>query len=114
MGIHGNPYFEFLVQLRREETEVAPRRLPDVQHYMSHNNFKEHITKRFSEEYPDEPKAHQLSARYKLAGVMLKEEPEEVKACIKQECDEAHAEDLQKYRENEEGVPDADPGVQRE
>jgi hypothetical protein len=30
MGIHGNLYFEFLVQLRHEETEVAPRRLPDV------------------------------------------------------------------------------------
>jgi hypothetical protein len=80
---------------------------------MSHDNFKERITRRFSEEYPDEPKAHQLSARYKLAGVMLKEELE-VKARIKQECDEAYAEDLRKYRENEEGVPDADPGVQRE
>jgi hypothetical protein len=81
---------------------------------MSHEDFKEHIAKRFSEEYPDEPKVHQLSACYKLAAEMLEEELEEVKARIKQECDEAHAEDLRKYRENEEGVPDADPGVQHE
>jgi hypothetical protein len=45
---------------------------------------------------------------------MLEEEPQEVKQRLKQECDDAHAEELEDYKNSEEGLPSVDPEVQAE
>jgi hypothetical protein len=45
---------------------------------------------------------------------MLDAETEEVKGQIKRECDEAHAKEVQRFNDDEEGEPDPDPAVQRE
>jgi hypothetical protein len=49
-----------------------------------------------------------------VAKEMLEAETEEVRSQIKRECDEAHAEEVEKYNEDKEGEPDPDPAVQRE
>ncbi|KAJ7740503.1 hypothetical protein B0H14DRAFT_3515533 [Mycena olivaceomarginata] len=101
MGIHGNPYFEHLAQLRREESAAAPPKHPaDFQWYMRHADFKEGVNECFQEEYGDEPKAKHLALRCEVASAMFKEEPEEA--------------DLESYNESGAGMPDVDPNIQRE
>jgi hypothetical protein len=114
MGIQGNPYFDFLSRLCRDEEESAPRCPNDFQFYMRHDNYREAVNTRYSEEYPDEPKARQLTTRCKVAAQMLAEESEEVRALIKRECDAAHAADLERHKDDGEGLPSVDPDVQRE
>jgi hypothetical protein len=114
MGIHGNPYFDFLSRLRRDEEESAPRRPNDFQFYMRHENYRDAVNARYQEQYPDEPKARQLTTRCRVAAEMLAEESDEVRALIKRECDEAHAADLERHKEGGEALPSVDPDVQRE
>ncbi|KAF8214544.1 hypothetical protein K438DRAFT_1749648 [Mycena galopus ATCC 62051] len=114
MGIQGNPFFEYLTRLRREESDGPPRRPNDAQFYMSHENFKDAVTARFLEEEGDqEPKAKQLALRCKIAKEMLDGEDQDVKDRIARECDEAHKEDLATYKESEDGLPSPDADVQR-
>jgi hypothetical protein len=69
---------------------------------------------KFEEKYSDEPRNMHVSLRCQVAKEMLEAETEEVRSRIKRECDEAHAEEVEKYNEDEEGEPDPDPAVQRE
>ncbi|KAJ7801215.1 hypothetical protein B0H14DRAFT_3489905 [Mycena olivaceomarginata] len=81
---------------------------------MRHPDFKEAVMERFEEEYGDEPRKMHVSLRCQVAREMLDAETEEVKSRIKRECDEAHAKEVQRFNDDEEGEPDPDPAVQRE
>lgn len=114
MGIHGNPFFEHLARLRRSEGEEAPKRLSDFQFFMRHPDFKDAVSERYEEEYPDAPREKMLSLRCRVTREMLEEESEEVRERIKKECDEAHAEDLEAFQDSGEGCPDPDAEAQKE
>ncbi|KAJ7029944.1 hypothetical protein C8F04DRAFT_1264286 [Mycena alexandri] len=113
IGIQGNPFFEYLAELRRNGSVMAPRRQSDAQFYLAHPDFKDAIAERFQEEHGDAQKGQALSLRCKLARRMLFEESEEVQLRIKRECDEAHAEDVAEYNASQEGLPSVDPEVQQ-
>jgi hypothetical protein len=114
MGIHGNPYFGYLSRMRRQDQEPPLKRPADYQFYKRHPDFKDAVAERFEEECADEPRSQHLKLRCKLAWEMLEEEPQEVKQRLKQECDDAHAEELEDYKNSEEGLPSVDPEVQAE
>jgi succinate dehydrogenase/fumarate reductase flavoprotein subunit len=115
MGIHGNPFFEHLARLRRDKSATGPPKRPaDFQWYMCHTDFKEGVSERFLEEHGDKPKEQHIALRCQVAKAMLEEESEEVQSQIKAECDAAHAEDLEAYKEGGGGLPDANPEAQRQ
>jgi hypothetical protein len=113
MGIQGNPYFGFLSKLRHHDDSIAPRRPSDFQFYMRHDEYKDAVMQQYIERYSDQPKEKQLALRCKVAIEMLAEEPDEVKERLVAECDTAHAEDLEAFKEKEEPEPDADEEIQR-
>jgi hypothetical protein len=100
--------------MRRDEVAEAPKRSADFRFYMRHPDFKDAVMERFEDEYGDEPRKMHVSLRCQVAREMLEAETEEVKSRIKRECDEAHAKEVQRFKQDEEGEPDPDPDVQRE
>lgn len=115
MGIHANPYFQYLAQeMRTREHHTAPKRQTDYQFYMRHLDFKDQVAERFEADHAHEPRKQHLSLRCQLAREMLAEEPEEVRERVHKECDEAHAREMKEYEEEDEGLPSPDPEVQQE
>ncbi|KAJ7837787.1 hypothetical protein B0H14DRAFT_3459926 [Mycena olivaceomarginata] len=115
MGIQGNPFFEHLSQLRRREQTSAPKHMSDYQYYMQHKEFKDAIRERFEDEYEEgESRARQIDACCRIAKEMLEDEPQDVRDRITRECDEAHARDLEAFKEDEEedGLAVVDAEVQ--
>jgi hypothetical protein len=115
MGIQGNPFFEHLAQLRRRGQTSPPKRMSDYQYYMQHKEFKDAIRERFEDEFEEgESTARQIDARCRIAKEMLEDEPQDVRDRITRECDEAHARDLEAFKEDEEddGLPVVDAEVQ--
>ncbi|KAJ7880721.1 hypothetical protein B0H14DRAFT_2566122 [Mycena olivaceomarginata] len=113
MGIQGNPYFGFLSKLWHHNDSIAPRRPSDFQFYMRHDDYKDAVMQQYIERYGDQPKDKQLALHCKVAIKMLAEEPDKVKEWLVAECDAAHAEDLEVFKEKEEPEPDADEEIQR-
>ncbi|KAJ7449741.1 hypothetical protein B0H11DRAFT_1928524 [Mycena galericulata] len=114
MGLHGNPYFEFLARMRRQANEAPPRRLPDYQFYLHHPKYKDAVNERFERDHGDAPKEKKISLRCKVAQKMLAEETEEVRDKLKEDCTAAHALALEEYEEGEEGLPSVDPEIQKQ
>ncbi|KAF8218388.1 hypothetical protein K438DRAFT_1747552 [Mycena galopus ATCC 62051] len=114
MGMHGNPYFRYLANLRCNETDGPPKCPSDYQFYMHHPDFRDAVNEQFEEECSDNTKARKISLRCRIAKEMLEEEMEDVKKRIATECDEAHAEVLEEYKDTGEGLPSPDADVQRE
>ncbi|KAJ7355973.1 hypothetical protein DFH08DRAFT_955405 [Mycena albidolilacea] len=115
MGIHSNPYFAHLAQLRRDESTMGPPKRPaDFQWYMRHADFKEGVSEHFVEKHGDKPKEQHIAFHCQVAREMLMEESEEVQSQIKAECDAAHSEDLEAYEESGAGLPDVSEEVQRQ
>ncbi|KAJ7896113.1 hypothetical protein B0H14DRAFT_2558531 [Mycena olivaceomarginata] len=92
---------------------IAPRRPSDFQFYMRHDDYKDAVMQQYIERYGDQPKDKQLALHCKVAIKMLAEEPDKVKEWLVAECDAAHAEDLEVFKEKEEPEPDADEEIQR-
>ncbi|KAJ7204808.1 hypothetical protein GGX14DRAFT_398144 [Mycena pura] len=114
MGMYGNPYFTWLSRLRRHEDEPPPKRPLDFQFYMRHPDYKEKVAERFQELYSDEPRAAHIALRCQVARELPAEESDEVRAQLKQECDDAHAEEMAVYEEGGDALPSVDPEVQKE
>jgi hypothetical protein len=81
---------------------------------MRHADFKDAVAARFEDEHGDAPLSKQLSLRCQVARDMLAEEPEEVKARLKKENEEAHTPEMEEYENSEQGLPSVDPEVQAE
>jgi hypothetical protein len=82
---------------------------------MQHENYKPKVQARFEAAKGSELlAAHQLSLRCDIAREMLEEEPEEVKARLRQEIVEEHAELLAEHKEACEGAPSGDPDNREE
>ncbi|KAJ7788951.1 hypothetical protein B0H14DRAFT_3503581 [Mycena olivaceomarginata] len=115
IGIHSNPYFVQLTWLHRDESTTGLPKCPaDFQWYMHHADYKEGVNEHFLEEHGDTLKERHIALRCEVAREMLKEEPEEVQSKIKAECDTAHAEELEAYKESGAGSPDANTEVQHQ
>ncbi|KAJ6499894.1 hypothetical protein DFH09DRAFT_1336300 [Mycena vulgaris] len=115
IGVYGNPYFEYLADMRRQSDEPPPKRLADYQFYLQHPNFKGRVSAQFSEEHGEDlPRGKQLALRCEIAKRLLGEEEEDVKQRLKEELDEAHEKDMQEYEDGAEGLPSVDPAVQQE
>ncbi|KAF8171736.1 hypothetical protein K438DRAFT_1773036 [Mycena galopus ATCC 62051] len=113
MGMTSNVYLPFLAQLRRPEGK-PPKRLPDFQFYMQHADFKDAVNNAFEAGSADVPKNKKLAYRCDLARSMLAAEPDEVRARIRKEAEEEHAEDLAGWEEADEGFPAMEPEGQAE
>ncbi|KAF8134148.1 hypothetical protein K438DRAFT_1997808 [Mycena galopus ATCC 62051] len=114
MGMHGNPYFAYLANLRRDETDGPPKRPSDYQFYMHHPDFKEAVDERFENECGDDTKSRKISVRCRIARELFERGSEDMQKRIKKECDDAHTENLEAYKDTEEGLPLVEPDVQRE
>ncbi|KAJ7319115.1 hypothetical protein DFH08DRAFT_819535 [Mycena albidolilacea] len=110
----GNPNrVHQLARLRRDESTTGPPKRPaDFQWYMRHADYKEGMNERFLEEHGDALKERHIALRCEVARELLKEESEEVQLKIKAECDAAHAEELEAYKESGAGLPNANTEVQ--
>ncbi|KAJ6631805.1 hypothetical protein B0H10DRAFT_2206221 [Mycena sp. CBHHK59/15] len=115
MGIYGNPYFEHLSRMRRQNDEPPPKRFADYQFYLQHPDYKGGVNEQFAEEGGDDlPHGKKLALRCDIAKRLLAAEPEEVRESLKAEAEEAHEQELQEYEDAEEGLPSVDPKVQQE
>ncbi|KAJ6631638.1 hypothetical protein B0H10DRAFT_2207261 [Mycena sp. CBHHK59/15] len=115
MGIYGNPYFEHLSRMRRQNDEPPPKWLADYQFYLQHPDYKGGVNEQFGEEGGDDlPRGKKLALRCDIAKRLLAAEPEEVRESLKAEVEEAHEQELQEYEDVEEGLPSVDPKVQQE
>ncbi|KAJ6534552.1 hypothetical protein B0H10DRAFT_2246880, partial [Mycena sp. CBHHK59/15] len=83
MGVYGNPYFTYLLRMRRQEDEPPPKWPTDFQFYMRHPYYKEGVADRFEDLYGDEPRSKHIALRCKVAREMLAEEPEDVRERVK-------------------------------
>jgi CO dehydrogenase/acetyl-CoA synthase beta subunit len=81
---------------------------------MRHADYKEGVNEHFLEEHGDAPKERHIALRCEVARELLKEEPEEVQSKIKAECDAAHVEELEAYKQSGAGLPDVNAEVQRQ
>ncbi|KAJ7019261.1 hypothetical protein C8F04DRAFT_1276504 [Mycena alexandri] len=113
MGIYANPYFAHLKLLRAQDGS-APKRMPDYQYYMQHQDFKQGVAMRFIEESGGVPKRQHMALRCDIARDMLAAEPQEVRARISEESTAAHDAAMDAYTESADGVPSADPEIQKE
>ncbi|KAJ6489835.1 hypothetical protein C8R45DRAFT_1096821 [Mycena sanguinolenta] len=114
MGIQGNPFFHQLKEMRQKNDEPAPKRLADYQYYLQHPDHKDAIEVRFQDKYAEEPRKNHLALHCQLAREMLAAEPEDVRARLKEECEEAHQAELAEWKEADQGWPSADPKVQKQ
>jgi hypothetical protein len=78
MGVHGNLYFNFLSCLHWDEEESPSRHPSDFQFYICHENYRDTINTCYQEQYPDKPKACQLTTRCRVAAEILAEESDKV------------------------------------
>ncbi|KAJ7026241.1 hypothetical protein C8F04DRAFT_1190785 [Mycena alexandri] len=115
IGIQGNPFFEHLAEMRRQDQEGPPKRLADFQFYMRHEDYKDAVVERLEEERGDNPREW-LALRCKIAQELLAAEPEEIRKQIKQECSDAHTEDMAAYEAavKDDGPLDVAPEAQAE
>ncbi|KAJ7823357.1 hypothetical protein B0H13DRAFT_1919662 [Mycena leptocephala] len=113
MGLTANPFTPWLSRLRRP-MDKAPRRLPDYQFYMQHDDFKHAVNERFKYESWAIPRAEHLAKRCAVACKLFLAEPEEVKARIRKESEEEQEAVLKNWNDVEEGLPSTDPEEQEE
>ncbi|KAF8126855.1 hypothetical protein K438DRAFT_2001197 [Mycena galopus ATCC 62051] len=114
MGIHANPFFNYLVRLRQDESDGPPRRTTDFKFYMKHPDFCDAVQARFLENHSDEPKDKHIALRCEIAKGMWEAEPADVRNWLRAENDAAHEQDKEAYKESGEGEPSADPEIQEE
>ncbi|KAJ7770672.1 hypothetical protein B0H16DRAFT_1452097 [Mycena metata] len=113
MGIHANPYFGFLKQLRNAQGS-APKKLPDYQFYLQHEDFKDGVAAQFKEERGDTPAARHLALRCEIGCEMLAVESQEVKTRLEEESIAAHEAAMEKFETATDDLPSVDPEVQKE
>ncbi|KAF8171720.1 hypothetical protein K438DRAFT_2057811 [Mycena galopus ATCC 62051] len=114
MGIHGNPFFEYLACLRQDEGKGLPRHSTDFRFYMKHPDFRDAVQTRFIEKHGSEPRAKHIALRCEVAKEMWAAESEEVQMKLHKENNAEHKRDLEAYRESSEGEPNADPEIQEQ
>ncbi|KAK7050381.1 hypothetical protein R3P38DRAFT_3173727 [Favolaschia claudopus] len=95
-GLAGNVWTPFLKRLRAPTTP-PPKRLSDLQFYMSHALYKDKVNKKFLDEHPNTPKDQQMKVRCDVATALLAEESQEVRDWIHAEAEKAHSEQLATY-----------------
>ncbi|KAJ7111418.1 hypothetical protein C8R44DRAFT_883216 [Mycena epipterygia] len=109
IGIQGNPFFDYLCDLRKRNDEPPPRHLPNWQYYMQHADFKGVLSEHWDAEKEDVPKKKRLVRRAEIAWEMLQEEPQKVREKLNREAEEAHKQALQEYEEADEGLLSVHP-----
>ncbi|KAJ6630398.1 hypothetical protein B0H10DRAFT_1939157 [Mycena sp. CBHHK59/15] len=114
MGIHLNPFFDYLARMRRQNNSPCPKCLPDHQFYLQHDDFKEEVARQFQKEYGHEPRSKHISLRCQLAQKLLKKESDDVKQRIKEENDAVHEAEVEEWEEEEEGLPSLNPAIQQQ
>jgi hypothetical protein len=72
---------------------------------MQHADFKDKVEEKFKEEYWDIPRGEALAARCKIAREMFEAESEDVKERIRKEAVEEHEEELERWKDADEGLP---------
>lgn len=88
--------------------DFGPKQRPsDAQYYMSHPDYKSKASKAFEEEWErlelgDE---HQMATRVRVAARLLEQESDKVKEMIKEEAEQKHSLQLEKYRSAMVGEP---------
>ncbi|KAJ7858431.1 hypothetical protein B0H13DRAFT_1901814 [Mycena leptocephala] len=113
MGISNNPYTPWLARLRRPD-EPSPKRTTDYQFYMRHDDYKKAVDDEFKLRHWDEPRHNHLALRCKIAREMFDLEPDVVKDRIRQEALEEHEDEMQQWRDAEEGLPSVNEEDQKE
>ncbi|KAJ6524060.1 hypothetical protein DFH09DRAFT_1329587 [Mycena vulgaris] len=113
MGIHANPYFKYLADMRRDH-HPPPKRMADYQLYMQHADFKDKVNEQFEGEHEDVPRKQQLSMWCAVAAKLLAEEPEEVKTRMREENQAKHDAAVKEHKEEDEGLPSVDPEIQQQ
>ncbi|KAJ7732734.1 hypothetical protein DFH07DRAFT_780844 [Mycena maculata] len=113
MGIHGNPYFEYLAKMWNDEG--APRKPTEYHFYMNHPEFKERVRAAGDEAAAkEEDLKKRIAARGKIARKMLAAEPPDVQKRLLDERDAAHRAAMEEYEASDPGLPSVDPAVQAE
>ncbi|KAJ7216673.1 hypothetical protein GGX14DRAFT_562239 [Mycena pura] len=108
-----NPFFVTLKALRPQGP--APKRIPDVQFYLSHNDFKEGVARDFEAKgYASQPSREHLKLRCQIAKELLRKEPQNVRDRIRSEALEEHAEALRLHKDASLGLPSSNPTAQAE
>ncbi|KAF8195141.1 hypothetical protein K438DRAFT_1968472 [Mycena galopus ATCC 62051] len=108
--IHAND----LARLHREENKSPLKRSSDFQFHMCHPDYKEAGAERFEEKLGDEPKAKHIALQCLVMQEMLAANSDDIKSCIKLECDAEHERELEAYKDDsEEGMLSPDTDVQR-
>ncbi|KAF7345202.1 hypothetical protein MSAN_01896700 [Mycena sanguinolenta] len=106
-GMKENPWSLWLTRFR---TPVAPppRKLPDYQYYMQHEDFKAKVTEAFDQEKAGVSSKDHLNLRTRIARRLLASEPQEVKQRMKDGTEEEHAAQMSKHENALEGLPAID------
>ncbi|KAJ6504285.1 hypothetical protein C8R47DRAFT_1248391 [Mycena vitilis] len=113
LGMASNPFTPWLSRLRRPE-ESCPKRTTDYQYFMQHKDHKEAVDLEFKTKHWDAPREKQLSLRCKVAREMFALESNDVRDRIRQEAQEEHEEELQRWKDAEEGLPSVEEENQKE
>ncbi|KAJ7601428.1 hypothetical protein DFH06DRAFT_1154134 [Mycena polygramma] len=113
LGMASNPFTPWLSRLRRPD-ESCPKRTTDYQYYMQHKDHKEAVDLEFRTKHWDAPREKQLSLRCKVARDMFALESNDVRDRIRQEAQEEHDEELQRWKDAEEGLPSVEEENQKE
>lgn len=109
MGLAANPWVPFLKQLRQPGL-APPKRVPDFQFYMAHDDFKDKVAAVYNEKHAGTLKKQQLAVKCQIARDLLATEPKEVRERLVQEMQEAHEEELEAHASALEGLPSLDEG----
>ncbi|KAJ7810808.1 hypothetical protein B0H14DRAFT_3756640 [Mycena olivaceomarginata] len=109
VGLAANPWVPFLKQLRQPGL-APPKRVPDFQFYMAHDDFKDKVAAVYNKKHAGTPKKQQLAVKCQIARDLLATEPKEVRERLVQEMQEAHEEELEAHASALEGLPSLDEG----
>ncbi|KAJ7725578.1 hypothetical protein B0H16DRAFT_1736105 [Mycena metata] len=104
MGLTSNPYAPWLARFRRPEGS-APKRVTDYQFYMQHEDFKAAVEAEFQARHGHKPREQHLALRCEVAREFFQAEPEQVKERIREEAREEHKEQVELWKDAEEGLP---------
>ncbi|KAJ7174316.1 hypothetical protein C8R46DRAFT_1214526 [Mycena filopes] len=113
MGMTSNLYTPWLARLRCPDG-ASPKRVTDYQFYMQHEEFKAAVEEEFQLRHAHEPRRQHLSLRCQVAREFFERESEEVKKRIRLEAQLEHEDQLEQWKDAEEGLPSANEEEQVE
>lgn len=108
-----SPFTPWLARLRRPDG-ACPKRVTDYQFYMQHDEFKARVESEFQIRYGHEPRNQHLTLRCKVAREFFEAESEDVKVRIRAEARLEHEDQVEQWKDAEEGLPSANEEEQKE